>query len=74
MNIRIKAALMTVGYLAAGIITVSAIHVLLSVLTADQLYAVAGAAFIGFFVYVLYGITLSRLEYEAKLKEICEQK
>ena len=74
MNIRVRAALHTAGFLAAGIISVLAIHQLISVMTADQVQMVFGVVFIGFVVYCLYSITLNRLEYEQKLKEIRDQK
>ena len=72
MDIRVRAALYTVGYLASAIISVLAVHQLVAVLTVDQIQMVFGGAFLGFMCYCLYSITLNRLEYEAKIKEISE--
>ncbi len=74
MNIRVKAALLTAGMLAASTIIFLAIGVIVNSLTGDQLMTLVGIAFIVFFVYILYGITLSRLEFDAKIKEIRDQK
>ena len=72
MNIRVKAALLTAGSLAAGIIIVLAVHQLTQSLTTDQVMIIFGAGMTGFLVYLLYSIVLNRLEYEQKLAEIVE--
>ena len=74
MNIRVKAALLTLGMLASTAIIFFAIGQIISALTSDQIQMMFGAGFIGFFVYCLYSITLNRLEYEARIKEIRDQK
>lgn len=74
MNIRVKAALHTAVLLAGTLVAVIGVHQLVNVLTPDQVMIVFGFVFIGFMVYCLYGITLNRLECEAKLKEIRDQK
>ena len=74
MNIRVKAALLTLGMLASSAIIFLAIGQIFSDLTTDQIQLVFGVGFIGFIVYCLYSITLNRLEYEARIKEIRDQK
>ncbi len=74
MNIRVKAALLTAGMLAASTIIFLSIAVIVNNLTSDQLIMLVGIGFIGFCVYILYSITLSRLEFDAKIKEIRDQK
>ena len=74
MNIRVKAALLTAGMLAASTIIFLAIGLIINGLTSDQVIMLVGIGFIGFAIYMLYSITLNRLEYEDKLKEIRNQK
>lgn len=74
MNIRVKAALLTAGMLAASTIIFLAIGVIVNGLTSDQVIMLVGLGFVGFCIYMLYGITLNRLEYQEKLKEIRDQK
>jgi hypothetical protein len=74
MNIRVKAALYTAGLLSSGIIIVLAVNRLIEVLTAEQIGTAIMAGLIGFSIYCLYSITLNRLEYEARIKEIQDKK
>lgn len=74
MNIRVKAALMTAGILAGTGVIFLAIGQILSVLTAEQIQMVFGIAFVGLAIYMLYAIMLNRLEYEACMKKIQDQR
>ena len=70
MNIRVKAGLVTAGLLAASLCGVLLIQLVVNFLTPEQFMMLLGLGFVAFFINVLYGITLNRLEYEQKLKEI----
>ena len=70
MNIKIKAALQTVGILAV-ICTVSVgVQLLLTGLTADDISNILSVGSITLLVYCMYQLVLSRLEYTQKLEEI----
>jgi hypothetical protein len=74
MNIRVKAGLVTVGLMSTCLISILGIQAIVNFLTAEQLIMLITFSLIGVFVYVLYGITLNRLEYEQTLKEITDKK
>lgn len=66
MNLKIKALIHTVG-LIAGIIAVSlGVTYIGSVLTRDQVGWIMASVVGGVFIYLVYGIMLSRLEYQAR--------
>ena len=74
MNIRVRAALHTAGFLAASFIVVFAVRYVLDNLTADQVLFLFGAGAVVILIGMLYSITLNRLEYEARIEEIRNQK
>lgn len=74
MNIRLKAALITAGMIACSFVSVLAVYTLINTLSPENLVTLAGVAFIGIFVYIVYGINLSRLKFEERIKEIRSQK
>ena len=53
MNIRVKAALLTAGMLAASTIIFLAIGVIVNGLTSDQVIMLVGLGFVGFCIYML---------------------
>lgn len=74
MNIKLRAFLYTAGVLLGGS---AAGAVLVQVIAAIPLawYPWIGISFlIGMGFYIVYSITLYRLEYETRLKEIAERK
>lgn len=74
MNIRVKAALLTAGIVAGGVIIFLAIGQILNGLTSEQIASIIMVGSVGVCVYMLYCITLDRLEYEARIKEIRDQR
>jgi hypothetical protein len=70
MNLKLKAALQTAGVLAV-ICTVSVgVQLLLTGLTADEIFKILSVGSITLLVYCMYQLVLSRLEYTQKLEEI----
>ena len=70
MNLKLKAALQTAGILAV-ICTVSVgVQLLLTGLTADEIFKILSVGSITLLVYCMYQLVLSRLEYTQKLEEI----
>lgn len=70
MNLKIKALVHTVG-LIVGIIAVSlGLNYIGSLLTRDQVGWIVASVFGGVFIYLVYGITLSRLEYRATVEKL----
>jgi len=73
MNLKLKAALQTVGILAV-ICTVSVgVQLLLAGLTADDISNILSVGSITLLVYCMYQLVLSRLEYTQKLEEIVQK-
>ena len=70
MNLKIKALVHTVG-LIVGIIAVSlGLNYIGSLLTHEQVMWIMASATGGLFIYLVYGITLSRLEYQATVEKL----
>ena len=70
MNLKIKALIHTVG-LIVGIIAVSlGLNYIGSVLTHEQVMWIMASATGGLFIYLVYGIMLSRLEYQATVEKL----
>ena len=73
MNLKLKAALQTVGVLAV-ICTVSVgVQLLLAGLTADEISKILSVGSITLLVYCMYQLVLSRLEYTQKVDEIAKK-
>lgn len=69
-KLRLKALLQTMGLLGASAMIVVAVTFIINYVPAAALINIIGISFISFMIYLLYSITLSRLEYEEKAKEI----
>ena len=70
MNIKLRAALEMGKMLTVGIVISAVIGLAIQYINDPQKVAYAiGFACLGYVFYTLYQITLSRLEYEEKLKE-----
>ena len=67
MNLKIKALIHTVG---AFIIVGAGAPYICSVLTHEQVMWIMASATGGLFIYLVYGITLSRLEYQATVEKL----
>jgi uncharacterized membrane protein YdjX (TVP38/TMEM64 family) len=70
MNLKIKALVHTVGLIAGTIAVSLGLTYIGSLLTRDQVGWILALAVVGLFIYLVYGIMLSRLEYRAALEKI----
>jgi hypothetical protein len=73
MNLKLKAALQTVGILAVTSTMVIGVQLLVTTLTAKELTTLLAVGSITFLVYCMYQVVLSRLEYEQKVDEISQK-
>jgi hypothetical protein len=70
MTIKQRAVLQTLAIVAAILVGSVSITLILEQLTRDQIVFALGAGSIGLLIFSMYGVVLSRLEYQDKLKEI----
>jgi hypothetical protein len=70
MTLKQRAVVQTAGILAVIVGTSVALTALLNYLTAGQIINGLAFASIALLIYSMYGVVLSRLEYQDKLKEI----
>ena len=70
MTLKQRAALQTAGILAVIVGASLGITAILNYLTAGQIINGLACASIALLIYSMYGVVLSRLEYDEKLKEI----
>jgi hypothetical protein len=70
MTLKQRAVLQTAGILAVIVGASVALTALLNYLTAGQIINGLAFASIALLIYSMYGVVLSRLEYDEKLKEI----
>jgi hypothetical protein len=73
LSLKLKALLITTGMFAGAIIVVNLIRFIFQNVSIEVLINVAGTGIIVFFMYMLYQITLSRLEYQETLKKLNEK-
>ena len=73
MNIKLKAAAITAGLIVVAIATAGLIQAVANVLTTEQITTLVESALGAFFVYGIYQVVLSRLEYQDTLKKIRDQ-
>ena len=69
MNIKAKAAAITAGLIVGAIVISALIHEAVTHLTTEQITTFVGSVFGAFFVYCIYQVILSRLEYQNALKK-----
>lgn len=69
LSLKLKALLITTGMIAGAIIGVNLIKFIVQNVSTEALVNIAGMGICGFFVYMLYQITLSRLEYNEMTKD-----
>jgi len=72
MSLKIKALLHTIAIISVAVLTASGVSFILNHVSTETVLNALGFAVVGMFVYLLYSITLSRLEYNEKLKELKE--
>lgn len=70
MSIKLKALLHIFSMLAIGAICGGIVTLLLAYFPSDIILGGLGLVFIVYLISLMYQITVSRLEYEEKLKEI----
>jgi hypothetical protein len=70
MTLKQRAVVQTAGILAVIVGASVALTALLNYLTAGQIINGLAFASIALLIYSMYGVVLSRLEYQDKLKEI----
>ena len=73
MNLKLKAALQTVGVLAVICAVSVVVQLLLTGLTADEISKILSVGSITLLVYCMYQLVLNRLEYQQKLEEIAQK-
>jgi len=73
MNLKLKAALQTVGILAVICAVSVGLQLLLAGLTADEISKILSVASIALLVYCMYQLVLNRLEYSQKVDEIAKK-
>ena len=73
MNLKVKAALQTVGFFALVIVASLVVTEVMSVVSAEQLKVAGIAAVAAFFAYMVYSLLLSQLEYRERIKQIANK-
>jgi FtsH-binding integral membrane protein len=74
MSLKQKALLQTIGMFALVIVVSYVVTFILANVSAATIANAFGVGSIAFLAYMFYSVTLSRLEYNAKLKEMTEKK
>jgi hypothetical protein len=70
MTVKQRAILQTAGIVAGILVSSIGVTLILEQLTRDQILFTLGAGSIALLVYSMYGVVLSRLEYEETLKKL----
>lgn len=70
MTLKQKAMIQTLAIFISMILTSVLLNVILMYASIQAIQYTCGAILIGFLVYGVYGVVLSRLEYDAKLEQL----
>jgi hypothetical protein len=70
MTVKQRAILQTAGIVAGILVSSIGVTLILEQLTREQILFTLGAGSIALLVYSMYGVVLSRLEYEETLKKL----
>jgi hypothetical protein len=70
MTVKQKALLQTAGIVAGILVSSIGVTLILEQLTREQILFTLGAGSIALLVYSMYGVVLSRLEYQETLKKL----
>jgi hypothetical protein len=70
MTVKQRAILQTAGIVAGILVSSIGVTLILEQLTRDQILFTLGAGSIALLVYSMYGVVLSRLEYEETVKKL----
>ena len=70
MTLKQRAIIQTAGIVAAILVSSIGVTLILEQLTRDQILMTLGVGSIALLVYSMYGVVLSRLEYEETLNKL----
>jgi Na+-transporting methylmalonyl-CoA/oxaloacetate decarboxylase beta subunit len=70
MTVKQRAILQTAGIVAGILVSSIGVTLILEQLTRDQILFTLGAGSIALLIYSMYGVVLSRLEYEETLNKL----
>ena len=73
MTVKQRAILQTAGIVASILVSSIGITLILEQLTRDQILLTLGAGSLALLVYSMYGVVLSRLEYEETAKKLVDK-
>lgn len=74
LSLKQKALLTTAGILVLVVLGASTVAFILANFSSDQIGNLLGSIAMAWFIYILYSVVLSRLEYQESLKKITEKK
>jgi hypothetical protein len=74
MTVKQRALLQTAGIVAGILVSSIGVTLILEQLTREQIVFALGAGSIALLVYSMYGVVLSRLEYEETVKKMVDSK
>ena len=72
LSLKQKALLQTLGLIGCAVLGALTVQFIMAVVSAQTILNALGVGVVAFFVWMFYSITLSRLEYNEKLKEMKE--
>ena len=72
LSLKQKALLITIAIIGGAFLSVGAITLVVQNVPAETIANAFGYGFIAWLVYLMYGLTLSRLEYQETLKKLNE--
>ena len=73
MTVKQRAIVQTAGIVAAILVSSIGVTLILEQLTRDQIMFTLGAGSLALLVYSMYGVVLSRLEYEETAKKLVDK-
>jgi hypothetical protein len=73
MTVKQRAILQTAGIVAGILVSSIGVTLILEQLTRDQILFTLGAGSIALLIYSMYGVVLSRLEYEETVKKMVDK-
>lgn len=74
LSLKQKALLQTLTLMGSGMLTGLAVTLMFTYFSTQTIFAIFGAAILGYLCYIVYSINLSHLQYNEKLKEMTEKK
>jgi predicted Na+-dependent transporter len=74
MDIRVRAAVQTVGMLGLAMVSAAVVVWAVNYFSANTLMYIFGIGMLAGFFYLFYGVTLSRLQYDEAVKKTVDLK